>query len=145
MSIEESIEINVSPATVMTCYQDVAAWSQWDPDTREASINGPFVTGATGRLQPTKGFAVPMRFVEVGTHNFTVESPAPLCTMRFEHDLTAIQNGTRVTHRVSFSGPLAPFFSWLVGSRVRQGLPITLANLKKRLETQQQARASTVG
>ncbi len=135
MIIEESIDIDVVTAVVMSCYRDVAAWPEWDPDTRAAKIDGAFEAGATGELRPTKGFAVPMRFVSVTALGFTVESPAPFCTMRFEHELVPIASGTRVTHRVTFQGPLSRFFGWLVGSRVRIGLPVTLAMLKRRLES----------
>lgn len=134
MVIEEQIEVRVPPQAVMDCYRDVAGWPTWDPDTRAASIAGPFASGATGRLKPAKGFAVPMRFTSVGVHHFTVESPAPFCTMRFEHELAPLAGGTRVTHRVTFEGPLARLFGHLVGRRVRTGLPVTMRSLKKHLE-----------
>ncbi len=134
MIIEEHIDIAASAQAVMNCYQDVPAWPEWDPDTRAASIDGPFRSGARGRLRPTRGLAVPMRFVSVGPTGFSVESPAPLCTMRFEHVLTPVGAGTRVTHRVSFEGLLAPFFGWIIGGRVRRGLPVTLRRLKQRVE-----------
>ncbi|QYF93273.1 SRPBCC family protein [Massilia sp. PAMC28688] len=139
MMIEESIDINVTPDKVMACYSDVAGWPRWDPDTRQASIDGPFRAGATGRLRPAKGFAVPMRFTSVTEHSFTVEAPAPLCKMRFEHELVPVAGGTRVTHRVSFEGLLAGFFRRLVGARVRTGLPVTMASLKQMLEAQASA------
>lgn len=135
MIIEEKIDIHVSPDAVMACYHAVSDWPLWDPDTREARIDGPFKTGATGRLRPAKGFAVPMRFVSVTSRNFTVESPAPFCTMRFEHELVPVLAGTQVTHRVTFEGPLAGLFGRLVGSRVHVGLPVTLQKLKQRLES----------
>ena len=141
MIIEKHIDIDVSPAVVMSCYQDVSAWPEWDPDTRAATIDGPFQPGMTGRLHPTRGFSVPMRFVDVTVSGFTVESPAPFCTMRFEHELVPVAGGTRVTHRVSFEGPLAKFFGWLVGARVQTGLPVTLAMLKRRLESQDGGRS----
>lgn len=134
MKIEETIDINVPPERVMACYRDVAGWPRWDPDTKKATIDGPFRSGATGKLHPTQGFPVAMRFTSVTGHSFTVESPAPLCTMRFEHELTPVAGGTRVTHRVSFEGLLAGFFDRLVGARVRTGLPVTLASLKRMLE-----------
>ena len=131
MSIEESIDISVSPDVVMACYKNVPDWPRWDPDTREATIDGPFQAGARGRLRPAKGFAVPMRFVHVTDTSFTVEAFAPFCTLRFEHELVSIAIGTRATHRVTFEGPLAFIFERLVGSRVRLGLPVTMASLKK--------------
>jgi hypothetical protein len=134
MMIEETIDIHVAPERVMDCYRDVAGWPHWDPDTMEAAIDGPFRTGATGRLRPATGFAVPMRFTRVTDSSFTVECRAPLCKMHFEHELIPITGGTRVTHRVSFTGPLAGFFGRVVGARVRIGLPVTMATLKGMLE-----------
>jgi len=135
MVIEEQIDIEVSPTRVMSCYQDVAGWSTWGPDTRLATIDGPFTTGATGRLHPSKGFAVAMHFVSVSDLHFTVESPVPFCTLRFEHELHPVSKGTRVIHRVIFTGVLGAFFGRIVGPRVRTGLPTTLANLKSLLES----------
>lgn len=135
MLIEEKIEIFAEPETVFALYADVPGWPDWDPDTKAASIDGPFVTGATGRLTPTKGFTVPMRFVSVVRNRaFIVESAAPLCVLRFEHILSPTANGVLAVHRVSFSGPLARFYGWLVGSRVRVGLPVTMAKLKRTAE-----------
>ncbi len=141
MVIEEHIDIAVAPHAVMACYRDVGRWHEWDPDTKAASIDGPFRAGVTGRLTPGKGFTVSMRLSQVSATSFTVECLAPLCTMRFEHDLHLTEQGTRVVHRVSFHGVLARFFSRLVGARVQLGLPVTLARLKLRLE--QQAISST--
>lgn len=135
MVIEESIEILAQPADVFAVYADVARWHLWDPDTRWASIDGPFRTGARGRLKPSMGFAVPMKFVSVvEDRSFVVESPALLCTLRFEHDLLPSPAGVLAMHRVSFSGPLAGFFGRLVGARVRVGLPVTMSNLKRTVE-----------
>lgn len=136
MIIEESIDIHVAPDAIMRCYRDVAAWPEWDPDTRAASIDGPFAVGSSGTLRPTKGMAVSMRLTSVSAHGFTVVSRVPLCTMRFDHDLIPIAGGTRVTHRVSFDGMLAGLFGRVVGAGVRRGLPVTLARLKARLEAQ---------
>lgn len=143
MFIEEKIEIFAKPEAVFALYADVPGWPSWDPDTKAASLDGPFETGATGRLVPAKGFPVPMKFVSVVENQaFTVESRAPLCILRFEHILSPTANGVLAVHRVSFSGPLAGFFGWLVGSRVRAGLPVTMAKLKCTVEA---ARAKEVG
>lgn len=134
MMIESTIDVQASAAHVMRCYRDVAGWSRWDPDTRAASLDGPMVVGATGRLQPTKGFAVPMRVVALTPLGFTVESSVPFGTLRFEHELLPLAQGTRITHRVAFGGPLAALYARLLAPRVRAGLPLTLTRLKQHLE-----------
>jgi hypothetical protein len=69
-------------------------------------------------------------------HNrlFTVESKLPLCTMRFEHELSPVGNQIQALHRVSFVGFLSPLFGRLIGSQIQKGLPRTLEGLKRAAE-----------
>lgn len=131
MEISESIFIDASPDTVFAIYADVARWTAWDPDTRAASIDGPFASGARGRLVPGKGFPVPMQFVSVEPgRGFIVVSRVLFSTMSFSHTLRPEGTGVIATHGVAFQGPFAPFLRRLVGNRVRQGLPVTMQRLK---------------
>ena len=135
MFIEAKVSIAVPPATVYAIYTEVEHWNRWDPDTRSASLDGPFAVGSEGVLAPTQGFPVKMKLTEVvQERSFTVECKAPLCVMRFDHELTPDGPGVTVLHRVSFSGPLAWLFGRLVGSRVRLGLPVTMQGLKRYAE-----------
>lgn len=138
MQIEESIEVAVSPQVIDQIWSEVDRWHEWDPDTRSASLHGPFVVGTTGRIVPTKGFGVPMVVTErtVG-RSFTVEGYIPLFRMHFEHLLEPVQNGVLVTHRVWFSGALAFLFGPGVAKQVREGLPRTMRSLKAYAEARQ--------
>lgn len=138
MEISESIFIDASAETVFAIYADVARWPEWDPDTRAASINGPFVSGARGRLVPGKGLPVPMLFdaVEPG-RGFTVVSHVLWSTMSFRHSLHPEGVGVLVTRGVAFHGPFAWFLRRLVGPRVRHGLPLTMRRLKSHAEERQ--------
>lgn len=136
MVIEEHIEIGVPPQLLFGLYEDVANWKCWDPDTASSSLNGPFRVGSTGRLAPTQGREVPMELVSVvPNRSFTAVARIPLCAMHFEHTLEPTPQGTRVTHRVSFSGPLAFLLQALVGPQISRGLPRTLRSLKHYAET----------
>lgn len=133
--IEASVLIQASPQDVYRVWADVAAWPQWDPDTRRAWLDGPFIAGARGRLHPRKGFSVRMALVEaVPDQRFTVECPVLGSVMRFEHELAPASGAVRVTHRVSFRGWLARWLARTVGADVRRGLPVTLASLKTHVE-----------
>ena len=138
MLIEEHIDILAPAATLFAIYAEVGAWHRWDPDTKSARLDGPLRVGAAGMLAPAQGFPVKMAVVEVEQdRSFTVECKAPLCVMRFEHVLTPLQGGAvNALHRVGFSGPLAGLFGRLVGTRVRRGLPATMASLKRYAEAQ---------
>jgi uncharacterized lipoprotein YbaY len=71
----------------------------------------------------------------VPNKHFTVESKIPLLfRMVFEHELIPANGATRVTHRVTFHGPLAFILRRVIGSQLNKGLPATLANLKAMAE-----------
>ena len=132
MSVEHSITVNATPERIFAIYADVGSWCKWDPDTQSSSLSGPFQTGTTGRLSPTKGNTIPMLLSSVVLNkHFTVESKIPfLFRMVFEHELTPVNEATLVIHRVTFHGPLAFILRRVVGSQLNKGLPVTLANLK---------------
>lgn len=135
MQFEERIDVQAPRHMVFALYADVAAWATWDPDVRSSAIVGPFASGSTGTLHPTKGPAARIRFTEVvADRSFTVESTLPLCTMRFEHELSDTATGSSAVHRVSFSGLLAPIFSRIIGSQIRKGLPHTMRGLQRAAE-----------
>ena len=137
MQFEEQIIIAAPPEKVFALYENVAAWSSWDPDVKTSSIEGSFSSGASGSLQPSSGPKAKIKFTEVmPNRSFTVETKLPLCVMRFEHDLTLLPSGTNAKHRVTFQGLLSPFFGRVIGSQIRKGLPNALQGLKRAAEHQ---------
>lgn len=135
MQFEEHAVIAAPVGQVFSLYVDVAGWSRWDQDVKSASIQGEFVSGARGTLQPTQGPKANIIFTEVvPNRSFTVESKLPLCVMRFEHELMGNTAQTKVVHRVLFKGILAPLFGRLIGNQIRKGLPHTLQGLKRAAE-----------
>lgn len=133
--IEHRTTVRAAPEAVFRIYEDVANWHSWDPDTKQAMLDGPFRLGATGRLTPTQGNTVPMRVTEVTPgRSFTVESKIPLFRMVFEHVLTPRESGTEIVHRVTLSGPLSLVIGPLLRRRLHAGLPVTLGMLKQLVE-----------
>lgn len=131
MQIEHRTTVSASPETVFRIYQDVHNWHTWDPDTKQASLEGPFAVGSTGRLTPTKGNAVPILLTQVVPGRcFTVESKIPLFRMLFEHELIQQPEATEVVHRVTFSGLLSIVLGPMLSNQLNAGLPVTLARLK---------------
>lgn len=132
MQIEFSTQINAPASAVFALYENVPQWTVWDTDVKSASIEGPFVSGAKGVIVPNGGPKSNIVFTEViRNKGFTANCKLPLCGMRFEHELHAKDGGTHVTHRVIFSGLLAPLFGRLIGSGMRKTLPHVLAKLKE--------------
>jgi hypothetical protein len=130
MQFESSRVIHAPAATLFAIYADVANWPEWDPDAKSASIEGPFVSGAVGRVVPHGGPPSKVHFVEVVPDTrFRAQCALPLCTMRFDYLLSPEGDATRVTHRVGFEGLLAPVFGRLIGSGMRRSLPRALEQL----------------
>lgn len=136
MQVEHTILVQAPAERIFRIYQDVAAWHTWDPDTKRASLDGPFVVGARGSLTPTKGNTVPMVLTKVEPNaSFTVESTIPLFRMVFEHELVPEAGATKVIHRVAFSGFLTFVIGRMLVKQLNQGLPLTLSSLKRLAES----------
>jgi Polyketide cyclase / dehydrase and lipid transport len=136
MQVEHRIKIAAAPQSIFRIYQDVRHWHTWDPDTRWATLEGPFAVGSRGRLMPTQGRAVPMVLTQVvRDSSFTVESKIPLFCMRFEHELRPSAGMTEAIHRVTLSGPLTLLLGRMLTRRLNTGLPVTLSRLKTLAES----------
>lgn len=136
MQFESHIQINAPAEAVFALYANVSQWPAWDTDVKSASIQGAFVSGARGVIEPKGGPKSDIVFSQVVTDkSFTVGCKLPLCNMRFEHELTPNNEGTRATHRVVFEGLLAPLFGRLIGSGMRKTLPGVMQTLKSVAES----------
>ncbi len=136
MQVEHRIAIAASPETVFRIYEDVQNWHTWDPDTKQAVLDGPFRVGSRGRITPPKGMSVPMLLTQVVPGRcFTVESKIPLFRMVFEHELVPVPGATEVVHRVTFSGLLSFVLGPMLSKQLNAGLPVTLRKLKTRAES----------
>jgi hypothetical protein len=139
MQFESSRVIHAPAATLFAIYADVPNWPAWDPDAKSASIQGPFVSGAIGRVVPHGGPPSTVRFVEVVPNaRFRVQCRLPLCAMHFDYLLSEDGDATRVTHRVTFVGLLSPVFGRLIGSGMRRNLPTALERLASIAEGRRQ-------
>ncbi len=135
MQVEHSVMVHAPAERIFRLYEDVAHWHTWDPDTKSASIDGPFAVGTRGTLTPPKGHTVPMLLTRVERDVcFTVESRIPLFRMVFEHELVPQGGAVKVIHRVTFSGALSFLLGRMLAKQLNQGLPVTLGNLKRRAE-----------
>jgi hypothetical protein len=136
MKVEHSTIVNAAPERIYGIYRDVSAWHTWDPDTKHASIDGPFAVGSKGTLTPTKGNTVPMLLTKVEPNScFTVVSKIPMFQMDFEHELVPQNGAVKVIHRVTFSGLLTFVLGRMLVRQLNQGLPVTLSRLKQLAES----------
>jgi len=136
MKFEQSINISVEPSTVFEAYKDVSGWSQWDPETESASIDGPFTVGTAGKIKPKGSPESKITIIEVTENkSFTVECALPLCKMQFVHLMSPNETGTELVNQLEFSGLLGPIFGRLFGKEIDKSIPGSLKGLKMYLET----------
>jgi len=135
MVFEQRIEIDADPSTVFAAYTDVSSWSQWDPETESASLDGSFAVGTTGKIKPKGAPQSKMKLIEVTENqSFTVECRLPLCKMHFVHLMSAHTTGTNLVNQIEFSGLLGPIFGRLIGKGIDKSLPESLKGLKEYVE-----------
>jgi len=135
MVFEQRIAIDADPSTVFAAYKEVSGWSQWDPETESASLDGSFAVGTTGKIKPKGAPQSKMKLIEVTENqSFTVECRLPLCKMHFVHLMSADTAGTDLVNRIEFSGLLGPIFGRLIGKGIDKSLPESLKGLKEYVE-----------
>ena len=132
-AVEHSVDTRASRAAVWAAWADVAAWPVWDRGLDAASLDGAFAGGCGGRLQP--GGLRPMDFTLAGVEplrGFEVVARLPLARLHVEHALTDGPGGrTRVTHRLTLRGPLAPWWARAAGARIAHELPGSVRRLAR--------------
>lgn len=135
MQFEKSININAPAEKIFAHYADVANWPKWDTEVVTSSIEGAFVSGAKGVIQPKGAPKSNVLFSEVAANqHFFVDCKLPLCNMRFTHHLSTNGSVTTAKHGVIFTGFLAPFFGRVIGNGIKKTLPTTLNGLKQAAE-----------
>ena len=119
-----------APEEVWRRWTDVETWHEWDTEIENASLRGNFELGAKGTLKPKTGpetsFAV-TEFTPGQSYAFTTNLPLSKLHVRRYFS----ENKTAFTHEISFTGILAPVFSFLLGRRFQKVLPKVMANLRE--------------
>ena len=104
-------------------WADMATWPRWNTDTAWVRLDGPFRTGATGKLKPKGGPVT--RFVVaslVPGREFTDVSLLLGARLTFQHLVSVDAAGnTTVSVSVTIAGPLAFFWTAALGKASRPG------------------------
>lgn len=110
-----------SPEAFFVRWADMGTWPEWNTDTVWVRLDGPFATGATGRLKPKGGPAV--RFVltsVVPGQEFVDTSMLPGAHLVFRHTVrSSPAGGCAVRVDVTLDGPLAWVWNALLGKGFR--------------------------
>ena len=133
--IKNSVETKASPKAIWAVWKDVANWNTWDHGIEFSSINGPFKTGTTGTLKPKGGPLVHTKLTYVEPEKkFIDEAKLTLGRIIVSHFLTESNGKTCVTHQIEMKGPLAFFYSIVIGRNMKKNLPQEMAAMVKKAE-----------
>jgi Polyketide cyclase / dehydrase and lipid transport. len=129
---EHTITTTAQAATIWALYSDIATWTEWDKGIAFASLEGPFVRGTRGILQPEGQGRLSFELTEIepcqGFSDVT-DIPGAGIQVRFTHRLAPSDEGTLVTHRVAITGPNADAVGPDFIAALSEGIPHTMAGL----------------
>ena len=129
---EHVIATPAQAETIWQLYSDIATWTQWDKGIEYASLEGPFVKGTRGILQPEGQERLALELTEVepcrGFSDLT-DIPNAGIQVRFTHRLTPSEEGTIVSHKVEITGPNAEVIGPGFIAALSEGIPQTMAGL----------------
>lgn len=124
-----------TPEAVFALWE-VERWKDWDHEVEWARLDGPFATGTTGEMKVRGGPRARFTVLAVERNRgFTDRSHLPLTNVDFQHVLEPLAEGAlRIKHTVTLSGPLAFFFSRVIGPKLKRGLPHAVKSLGRLAE-----------
>ena len=122
---EHSIETDATPEAIWPLYADVPAWPRWDQGLEWVTLNGPFAAGSTGSLKVPGQDPLPFTLLDVRPlEGFSDETYIPDLAIRFDHSVVPTSTGkTRITHRVSITGPAADDAGPQLGPQITADVP----------------------
>ncbi|MFN5430935.1 MAG: hypothetical protein ACK498_09380, partial [Cyclobacteriaceae bacterium] len=127
---EVSRKTTATKEQIWKLWADVSNWNVWDAEVETSELFGQFQTGTKGVLKPVGGPKTKFEMTECSNFNsFTDRSFLPLCKIDFIHTMTETKDGLEITHKVVMTGIMTFFFSKVIGSKIKVGLPIAVEKL----------------
>jgi hypothetical protein len=129
---EHTIMTKAKAETIWSLYSDISTWTAWDKGIASASLDGPFVQGTRGLLQPLGQEPLVFELTEVNPlHGFSdiTDIPNAGIQIHFTHLLKESEGETQVTHRVRIKGTNAAQLGPKFGAHMVEGIPATLEGL----------------
>ena len=136
-SVEKTSVINAPPGHIFKVLMDFEQWSQWTASITEMSIlnNERPGTGSNIRvLQPKLPPAIWTITEILPDRSLTWEKRSFGLVMRSEHFVVTGNNGTSVTIRITYQGPLAGLIYVLTRSLTDRYMTMEIDGLKRECE-----------
>ncbi|WP_305023439.1 SRPBCC family protein [Paenibacillus lacisoli] len=131
---EHSLITTAKADTIWRLYSDITTWPLWDKGIESASLEGLFVQGTRGFLQPEGQDPLPFELLEVNPlHGFSdiTDIPGAGIQVQFTHLLEESNGATKITHQVKITGPNAEQIGPKFGAHMVEGIPQTMDGLAR--------------
>lgn len=129
---QHTITTAANVETIWELYSDITFWTTWDEGIEHMSLDGPFIAGTRGLIQPKGQDKLSFQLTEVEPlHGFSdvTDIPDVGITVRFDHRLQKTVDGSSITHAVTISGPNADYFGPQFIAELSRGIPQAMEKL----------------
>jgi hypothetical protein len=129
-----------APAAVWERWTTPECWAEQDEGIEWARLRGQLAVGSTIELKPSHGpkTTVTISRLAAGTA-FPTQGRLPGCRLTIDHEITAGEEVSEFTHRITMRGVTVPIFRRLFGNAMAAGLPAMLTNIARLAEQKQLA------
>jgi len=117
-------------ADIWSLWSNVSRWPEWDVDLEDVSLDGDFVAGVSGSLQPRGMEAFPFTITRAEPEcGYSEETPLDGAVLRFDHEFVSGPGGNEIRQRVAVDGPAANDYFEQFASQIILDIPAALARL----------------
>lgn len=129
---EHSITTKAKAETIWGLYSDIQTWTTWDKGIVSVRLDGPFIQGTRGFLQPQGQEPLAFELTEVSplqSFSDVTDIPGAGIQVHFTHLLIESGGTTQVTHKVMITGPNAEQMGPKFGAHMVKGIPHSMEGL----------------
>jgi hypothetical protein len=130
---EHSVLAGVPSEAAWAYWTNVANW-RFDTSIETVRLDGPFAAGSRGVTKPRGADLVSWRIRDAAPGHAIIEIELPGAVARFQWTFTPAESGTRITQRVTLSGPSSGQYLAVAQSQLAAGIPAGMRMLAAAME-----------
>lgn len=138
---EHSVDCAVEPNFAWAFWSNVRNWAAVDPAIEFVTIDGPFAAGTTGSTKQPGLDPIQWKIVEAQEgESAVIEISAPGAVAKFHWQFAPLENGTRITQRVTMEGEQVDDYTKTIGVQLEKELPAGMQRIADAIETASKAK-----
>jgi hypothetical protein len=135
-SCEHSVDCAARQQDAWAFWSDVSNWAVVDPGIESVKLDGSFAAGATGMTKQAGTEPIYWKIAEVQDgESAVIEIAVPGAVAKFHWRFTPIENGTRITQRITMEGDQVDDYAKTIGVQLEKELPAGMQRIARAIET----------